>query len=95
MTAETLAQSPCLLPEEDECYVLAGIRSWSTTPCTLNVRKLFIGLDDNTVNEDFQSFFPCLQENNVFVKRFLLCIMNSSKLGGHTDKADILLDLYH
>ncbi|KAL3130129.1 hypothetical protein ABBQ38_008442 [Trebouxia sp. C0009 RCD-2024] len=27
LTAETLAQSPCLMPEEDECYVLAGIRS--------------------------------------------------------------------
>ena len=27
LTAETLAHSPCLLPEEDECYVLGGIRS--------------------------------------------------------------------
>ena len=63
-------------------------------PCTLNVRKLLIGFDDNTVNDSPQSLFPCLQENNMFAKRFLLCIMNLSKLGGHTEKADILLHLY-
>ncbi len=57
---------------------------WSTTPCTPKVRKLLIGFDDNTVNDSNQSLFPCLQENHVFAKRFLLCIMTLSKLGGHT-----------
>ena len=46
---------------------------WSTTPCTLNVRKLLIGFDDS---QRHQPLFPCLQENIVFAKRFLLVIMN-------------------
>ena len=58
----------------------------SSTPCTLNVRKLLIGFDANTVNDSPQSLFPCLQGNNVFAKRFLLCIMNFSRLGGQTEK---------